>query len=66
MCDETCCEVDSDCTRAKTPLLIVWTIVPVGFVVVVPLVIVGRGLCAAIHHVSYDSFSRNDTVVDQA
>ena len=40
MCDETCCEVDSDCTHAKTPLLIVWTIVPVGFVVVVPLVTV--------------------------
>ena len=60
------CEVDSDCTHAKTPFLIVWTIVSAGVLLIVPLVTVGLGLCAAIHHVSYDCFSRNETVVGQA
>ena len=56
--------VDSDCTHAKTPFLIVWTIVSAGFLV--PLVTVGVGLCAATHHVSYDCFSHNETVVGHA
>ena len=40
------CYVDSDCTRAKTPFLIVWTTVSPLFLVVAPLVTVGPGsLC---------------------
>ena len=60
------CYVDSDCTRAKTPFLIVWTIVSPLFLVVAPLVTVGLGLCAAIHHVSYGCMSHNETVFGQA
>ena len=34
--------------------------------VVVPLVTVGLGLFASIHHLTFDSSSRYETVVDQA
>ena len=60
------CYVDSDCTRAKTPFLIVWTIVSSLFFVVDPLVTMSLGLCAAIHHVSYGCMSHNETVFGQA
>ena len=60
-----CCEVDSDNTHAKTPFLIVWTIVSTGFILVVSFVTVGLGLHAAIQHVSYDCFSHNETEVVQ-